>query len=92
MTDPKNIPNTEFLIEMLNRYMNMIERKRLSPILNGRDLMRNFNLEPSPAFGPLLRRVQELYLGGAISDRREALRWVAGRLKKNTPRPTTGGA
>ena len=90
MTDPKNIPNTEFLIEMLNRYMNMIERKRLSPILNGRD--RNFNLEPSPAFGPLLRRVQELYLGGAISDRREALRWVAGRLKKNTPRPTTGGA
>lgn len=92
MAHPKNDRYREFLIEMLTRYVDKIDRKRRSPILNGQILMDRFNLQPSPVLGTLLRRVDELYLGGLILDREQALQWIAGQLKKNTPRPTAGGA
>jgi len=87
--NPKAI--TEFLIHMLKHYTDKIGQAKRSPLLNGEDLINKFNLPPSPVFGTLLRRVEELNLEGVITDREQALRWVAGQLKKNTPRPTAGG-
>lgn len=84
---------TEFLIDMLTRYVNEIDQRRSLPILNGQDLIQNFSLRPSPVLGVLLRRVDELYLAGMIMDREQALQWVARHLKKqkNTPRPSAEG-
>lgn len=90
-----NAPHTaammKFLIDMLTRYVDKIHQGRRSPILNGQDLIHNFNLKPSPIVGTLLRRVEELYLAGMILDRKQALQWVAVQLKKNTPRSSAGG-
>jgi tRNA nucleotidyltransferase/poly(A) polymerase len=84
---------TGFLIDMLAHYTDQIDQKRPSAILNGQDLIQNFNLPPSPIFGTLLRRVEELYLAGMIGDRKQALQWVRKQLKKkkNTPCPRAGG-
>jgi poly(A) polymerase len=71
---------TGFLIDMLELYMNKIDRVRRSPILSGQDLIQNFNLPPSPLFGVLLRRVEELHLGGLIRDRKQALQWIGEQL------------
>lgn len=77
---PHNTEITSFLIEMLELFMNKIDPERRSPILNGQDLIQNFSLPPSPLFGVLLRRVQELHLGGVLCDRRQALQWIAEQL------------
>jgi poly(A) polymerase len=84
---------TGFLIDMLTIYVDKIYPGRCSPILNGQDLIRNFNLPPSPLLGTLLRRVDELHLAGTIQDRKQALQWVAEQLKnkKNTPHPSGRG-
>ena len=67
---------TGFLIGMLAYYADKIDPRRQSTILNGQDLIRNFNLRPSPVIGTILRRVEELYLAGLIRDREQALQWV----------------
>lgn len=78
---------TGFLIDMLIHYTGQIVQKRPSAILNGQDLIKNFNLPPSPIFGTLLRRVEELYLAGMIRDRKQALQWVSEQLKKQKKHP-----
>jgi poly(A) polymerase len=96
-TTPHPATMTRFLIDMLTFYVDRIHQGRCSPILNGRDLIQNFNLPPSPIFGVLLRRVDELHLAGMILNRKQALQWVEEQLrgsrkkKKNTPRPTGRG-
>jgi tRNA nucleotidyltransferase/poly(A) polymerase len=81
----------EFLIDMLTHYADIIVRRRPSAILNGQDLIRHFNLPPSPLFGTLLRRAEELYLAGMLLDRNQALGWVAEELKQIKKHPLPGG-
>lgn len=76
-----------FLLDLLTIYVDKIDQGRCSPILNGQDLIQNFNLRPSPIFGTLLRRVDELYLAGMITDRKTALQWVAKQLKNKKASP-----
>ena len=82
-----------FLTEMLTHYVKKIDQQGRAPILNGQDLIQNFNLPPSPVLGTLLRRVEELHLAGLLSNRKQALQWVAVHLpkNKNTPGPKAEG-
>jgi poly(A) polymerase len=50
------------------------------PLLTGHDLIKSFKLEPSPLVGALLQRVMELQLAGDVTDRQEAMAWVAANL------------
>jgi poly(A) polymerase len=80
---------TGFLTDMLELFMNKIDRQRRSPVISGQDLIQNFNLPPSPLFGVLLRRVEELHLGGLMSDRKQALQWIAEQLGVRRRESTT---
>ena len=44
-----------------------------APLLNGRDLMRDFGLDPGPFLGKILQRLVELQAVGEITSREEAL-------------------
>jgi tRNA nucleotidyltransferase/poly(A) polymerase len=51
-------------------------------LLNGKDLMVNFDLTPGPLIGDLISRLREEQAAGMIKDRRAALDWVENQLSK----------
>lgn len=48
----------------------------LPPLLQGRDLMHHFQLQPSPKFKEILERVYQMQIEGKITSREEALHFV----------------
>lgn len=72
-----------FLEELLDRYF--YERDRYVdpfPLVNGRDLMRELSIKPSPLLGYLLKKISEAQAEGRIKNRKEAIE-LAGILLKN---------
>lgn len=56
-------------------------RESMPPLINGRDLIAEFDLSPSPLVGHLLSLVDEGWLSGDLTTRDQALVWVADYLK-----------
>lgn len=77
----------DFIKTILADYFTKGLDRGLPPLLTGLDLIQHFKLQPSPLIGTLLRRVQELHMAGAISNRQQALEWVAGHLKSIKKKP-----
>ncbi len=72
-----------FVMETLSVYINTFQpRQTLPPLINGHDLIRTFNLLPSPLFKSLLRKIEAARLSGSIQTRAEALA-MASRLVAN---------
>ncbi|UCF90157.1 MAG: CCA tRNA nucleotidyltransferase [Desulfobacterales bacterium] len=59
-------------------------REALPPLLNGNDLIEEFNLVPSPLFRTLLNLVEEERLSRQRMNRREALELVRSFLQRTT--------
>jgi len=53
------------------------------PLVNGHDLINEFNLAPSPVFADLLARVEEERLSGNLKTRAEALAWIKNFIIRN---------
>ena len=70
----------DFLQDLLTDYFKKMRQGCARPVLTGHNLIESFRLEPSPLVGQLLRRVRELQLAGDISDKEEAMAWVAANL------------
>ena len=51
-----------------------------SRLLNGHDLIKNFNLQPGPMIREMLELVQEAQVAGEIKTRDEALSYIKNRL------------
>jgi len=64
-----------FCVEILDLYHGEIKQKisRL-PLVTGDDLIKEFNLKPSPLFKKILTRIDDMYVEGEINSREEALR------------------
>lgn len=54
-----------------------LKKKESGTLVNGQDLIEIFGIQPSPLFGKILKSVAELQMAGALSDRGQAIRWVA---------------
>ena len=67
-------------------------REAMTPLVNGHDVMKEFNLSPGPLVGRLLRTVLELQWEGRVSNREEALREASQLLRRWGPRETVGEA
>jgi len=52
------------------------------PLIQGRDLIELFNLEPGPMFGKILTRVQVAYEEGVVRTKEEALKFVREKILK----------
>ncbi len=74
----------DFLSDILSTYCEKNIAPGLPPLLNGKDLIEHFKLQPSPLLGTLLRRLEELHLAGAIINRQQALEWVTQHLQSIT--------
>jgi hypothetical protein len=71
-----------FCKEVVSFYDNVFKpRAALLPIITGDDLMREFNIKPSPAFKEILAAVEDLVLKGRITSREEALKIVSEMIK-----------
>jgi putative nucleotidyltransferase with HDIG domain len=55
------------------------------PLLNGRDLIKEFDLKPGPQIGSLLEALREAQVVGQISDRDTALEFVRQRIELLDP-------
>ncbi len=51
-------------------------------LINGNDLQEVFNIKPGPIYSTILKDLELAQVEGDVNDRIDALRWVAGYLKK----------
>ncbi|MEZ4550462.1 MAG: hypothetical protein R2874_08315 [Desulfobacterales bacterium] len=80
---PKNIREfTRFLNHIIDEYTDSFTpKKTLPPLLTGRDLIREFDLAPSPLFSRILTHLEEERFAETITTRADALIWVKNFLK-----------
>lgn len=73
-----------FIENLQQRYFDEFKPLRLlSPLITGKDLIREFHLDPSPQFKTILDRVEEAHLSKTIKSRAEALKLAADILSGN---------
>ena len=79
----KNIREfTRFLNHIIDEYTDSFTpKKTLPPLLTGRDLIREFDLAPSPLFSRILTHLEEERFAETITTRADALIWVKNFLK-----------
>ena len=72
-----------FIFKLLHHYLSDFRlRVTATPLLNGNDLIREFDLTPSPLFRRVLQRVQEEQMLNPKMTRKEAIKIVDELLKK----------
>jgi tRNA nucleotidyltransferase/poly(A) polymerase len=83
-TFSNNVADTQFAREICEKVISFwFERPEVAnPILllNGKDLMVNFDLTPGPLIGELIEKLREEQAAGSIKDRAGALAWVEAEL------------
>ncbi len=52
------------------------------PLIDGNDLMREFNLKPGPLIGSLLREIEEAQATGAVKNQRQAYEYAGQQLQE----------
>lgn len=71
----------ELVARMLGDYWDRRpERVAPPPLVDGHDLMREFDLEPGPQIGELLEMVREAQVAGEVESRQDALSLLRTRL------------
>lgn len=76
--DKKTLSIHKKVIENLFKaYYNSLSEKKVTPLLNGHELMKEFKLSPSPLIGKLLEKVKEARGTGKIKTKEEAFKYIA---------------
>lgn len=68
--------------DLIKKYFEATAKRAGSSLINGRDIMKIFDIEPSPRLGSILKTIEELQMAGVINNRKEAEKWVAEYLGK----------
>ena len=68
--------------KILDTWFNRPEVAAPIPLLNGNDLMMNFDLTPGPLIGKLIEGLKEEQAAGEILDRAQALEWIEKRVNE----------
>ncbi len=72
--------------ELIKEYFRRINQKKVERLINGDDLIKRFNLEPSPLIGKILNEVEELQAIGSLKNKEEALEAAGKIIKKQRHR------
>ncbi|MCM8801066.1 MAG: HD domain-containing protein [Candidatus Omnitrophica bacterium] len=67
------IQHERVVFDLINQYFKRQKEKKLKPLINGNDLIRRFNLQPSPLIGKILKETQELQAIGKLKNKKQAL-------------------
>jgi poly(A) polymerase len=68
--------HTRMTGDVLERYFEEEHNVKQAGLIDGRDIMNSFRLQPGPRIGELLEAVREARAAGEITDKQEALRYV----------------
>lgn len=75
--DPANADFNPFVRDLLQRYFTVFKPLQANPpLITGADLIKKFNLPPSPRFKKILAAVEEARLSQQLTTRKEALQLV----------------
>ncbi len=75
--DERNNAFISFAREMVKYYFSYFQsEKSKPPLITGRDLIKDFDLTPSPLFKKILRRVEEARISKMIKNKDEAMQLV----------------
>ncbi len=66
---------------VLNRHFEEAALSRPPKLIDGHDIMKEYGLTPGPRIGALLEALKEAQAAGEVTDRQEALKFVARRLE-----------
>ena len=66
---------------LIKEFFKKQKERKVLPLVNGNDLMREFKLPPSPLIGKILRGLEELQAIGKIKTKEEAIK-AAGKFAK----------
>lgn len=64
---------------LIKEYFRKLKEKKLPRLINGNDLIKKFNLTPSPLIGKILSEIEEMQAMGKIKNKNQALR-TAGKI------------
>ncbi len=68
---------TDFCKDVISFYDNVFKpRAALLPIITGDDLIKEFNLKPSPLFKEILDNIENMMLKGKINTKKDAIKAV----------------
>jgi poly(A) polymerase len=70
---------------LIKEYFRRKKEKKLPRLVNGNDLIKEFNLEPAPLIGKLLSKIEELQAIGRIKTRQEALAAAKKLIPRRNP-------
>lgn len=71
---------TEVCRDFIGYYFSMKDEVE-EPLLKGRDLIENFDIQPGPVFGDILSKVQMAYEEGRIKTKKEAIEFAGEYIK-----------
>jgi len=76
------IQHEEVALDLIKEYFRKKKEKPLPRLINGNDLIKQFNLSPSPLIGKILAEIEELQAIGKVKTKIEALKAVKRFIKK----------
>lgn len=77
-------PFVDFAKELIDRhYTDFVSAQKYKPLITGRDIIKNFDLRPSPLFRIILDNIEESRLAGQLQSKTDALEWTKSFLCRN---------
>lgn len=77
------------MLSLVDEYFAKLKEKPLKKLLDGYDVMKKFNLHPSPLIGKILKSISEEQALGKVKTKTDAYNAAKTIIKKNTKRPIT---
>ena len=88
LTDSKKRRRHErIMLNLINKYFKDKKNKPLPKLIDGFDIMKRFNLEPSPLVGKVLKKIKEEQVLGKITNKHEAYKFAQRIIERQVTRP-----
>ena len=71
--EESRIHHEKVALDLIKEYFKRKKEKKMPRIITGDDLIKKFQLEPSPLIGKILREIEELQAIGKITTKKQAL-------------------
>jgi hypothetical protein len=69
--------------DLLNYYFEIYAKKKARPLLNGEDVMMEFNIPEGRLVGEILKKVCEGVEDGSVRNKKEAIGYARGWLERS---------
>ena len=68
------------IYQIMDEFYQQMQKPKIKPLLNGKDLMQQFNLKPGPAIKQILDFLEEAQFAGEVNTKQEAVELITKEL------------